>query len=85
MPMRYISAVYVVCIPPFCWERGGRGGGLNLQPNFQRDGRGLTGPELLEGGVAGREGVTFFRGGCNFHIKNKLKCEIFVVDDKFLL
>ena len=29
-------------------------------------------------GVAGKEGVTFFRGGgsCNFHIKNKLKSGI---------
>ena len=36
----------------------------------------LKGPQLLEG-VSGKEGVTFFRGGCNFHIKNKLKSEIF--------
>ena len=41
--------------PPFC-----KGGGLSLQPNFQKGG--LTGPQLLEG-VAGKEGVTFFRGG----------------------
>ena len=27
-----------------------------------------------------RGGVTFFRGGCNFHIKNKVKSEI--VNDK---
>ena len=40
----------------------------------------LTGPQLLEG-VAGKDGVTFFRrGGCNFHIKNKLKSEI--ISDK---
>ena len=31
---------------------------------------GLTGPQLLEG-------VTFFKGGCNCHIRNKLKSEIF--------
>ena len=37
---------------------------------------GLTGPQLLEG-VAGKEGGDFFQGGCNFHIKNKLKSEIF--------
>ena len=30
---------------------------------------GLTGPQLLEG-VAGKEGVTFFRAGCNCHIIN---------------
>ena len=42
----------------------------------------MIGPQLLEG-VAGKEGMPFFRGGredCNFHIKNKLKSEIF--DDK---
>ena len=38
--------------------------------------RALTGPQLLQG-VAGKEGVTFFRGGCNFHQKKKLKSEIF--------
>ena len=30
----------------------------------------MTGPQLLEG-VAGKEGVTFFRGSCNVHQKNK--------------
>ena len=41
---------------------------------------GLTGPQLLEGGCWERGRVTFLGGGgegCNFHIKNKLKCEIF--------
>ena len=38
---------------------------------------GLTGPQLLHG-VAGKDGVTFFRGGGwggggNFRIKNKLR------------
>ena len=33
-------------------------------------------PQLLEG-VTGKEGVPFFQGGCTFHIKNKLKSEIF--------
>ena len=28
-------------------------------------------------GVAGKEGGDFFQGGCDFHIKNKLKSEIF--------
>ena len=37
----------------------------------------MTGPQLLEG-VAGKEGSDFFRmGGGNFHIKNKLKSQIF--------
>ena len=38
----------------------------------------MTGPQLLEG-VTGKEGgeVPFFQGGCTFHMKNKLKSEIF--------
>ena len=53
---------FIVGLPPL-WG----GGGLSLQPNVQKGG-GLTGPHLLEG-VAGKEGLTFFRGGCNFDIK----------------
>ena len=46
-------------------------GGLSLQPNFKKE------------MVVGKEGVCdFFQegvggGGCNFHVKNKLKSEIF--------
>ena len=36
----------------------------------------MTGPQLLEGGCWERGG-DFFQGSCNFHIKNKLKSEIF--------
>ena len=43
--------------PPFL--QGGRGG-LSLLPNFQK-GRGLTGPQPLEG-VAGKEGGNFLQG-----------------------
>ena len=53
-------------MPPLSLSAGGGergGGGLNLQPNFQKEGRGLTGPQLLEG-VAGKEDF-------------KLKSEIF--------
>ena len=60
----------IVCNPPFLQ------GELSLQPNFQKKGRGLTGPQLLEGGCWERGGVTFFRVGCNFY-KKKLKSEIF--------
>ena len=35
-------------------------------------------------GVSGKEGVTFFRGGCSFYVKNKLKSKIFN-DKKSLL
>ena len=59
--------------PPFLQGRGG--GRLSLQLNFQKGG-GLTRPQLLEGG-SGKKGGDFFQGGCNFHIKNKLKSEIF--------
>ena len=46
--------------------------------------RGSTGYQLLEG-VDGKKGVTSFRGGgCNFHIKNKLKSEIFNDKKKFI-
>ena len=44
-------------------------------------GRDLTGAQFLEGGVAGKERVTFFAGGggggLQFTEKNKLKFEIF--------
>ena len=43
--------------------------------NFQK-GQGSKRPQLLEG-VARKEGGDFFQGGYNFHIKNKLKSEIF--------
>ena len=33
--------------PPFLQGGRGRGGGLSLQANFQKEG-GLTGPQLLE-------------------------------------
>ena len=49
-------------------------GGVEPPTKFSKRG-GLTGPQLLEGG-------DFFQGGCNFHIKNKLKSEIF--NDKSL-
>ena len=39
-------------------------------------GRGLTGPQLLEGGCWERQ-VTFFKGLQFSHTKNKLKSEIF--------
>ena len=50
-------------------ERAEGGGGGEPPTKFSKKG-GLTGPWLLEGG-------DFFQVGCNFHIKNKLKSEIF--------
>ena len=50
---------------------------MDLKWNFEKEGGGdLTGPQLLEG-VTGKEGRAFFQGGCTFHMKNKLKSEIF--------
>ena len=46
----------------------GGGGWLNLQPNFQKGGGGLTGPQLLQG-VAGKEGGDFFQGELQFSYK----------------
>ena len=61
----------IVCTPLFLR----RGGGLSLQPNFQKGVLDKT--STFRGGLLGKTGVTFFRGGCNFHRKNKLKSEIF--------
>ena len=41
----------------------GVGGGLNLQPNFQKGGLDRT--SVFRGGLLGKRGVTFFRGGWN--------------------
>ena len=56
----FLSAhTYIVCTPaPFCR----RWGGVEPPTKFSKRGGGLRGPQLLEG-VAGKEGVTFFRGG----------------------
>ena len=59
---------------PFCWVGGG---GVEPLTKFSKTGAGLAGSQFLEG-VAGKEGVTFLRGGVQFlHKKNKLKSEIF--------
>ena len=39
------------------------GGGVNLPPNFQKNGEGLDRSSIFRGGVAGKERVTFFAGG----------------------
>ena len=52
------------------------GGGWASNQIFKK-GRGLAGPQLLEAGCWERGGATFFMGGCKFHIKSKLKSEIF--------
>ena len=49
---------------------------MNLQSNLQK-GRGLAGPQSLEG-AALKDGVNLFRevGGI-FHMKNKINSEVF--------
>ena len=54
----------------------GVGGGLNLLPNFQKK-KGLGRTSIFRGGLLGKRGVTFFREGCHFSTKNKLKSGIF--------
>ena len=51
------------------------GGGVEPPTKFSK--RGLDRTSTFRGGLLGQRGVTFFRGGCNFHQKNKLKSEIF--------
>ena len=51
----YKMRVIIVGTPPFC-----RGGEVEPPTKFSKRGS-LTGPQILEG-VAGKEGVTFFRG-----------------------
>ena len=55
--------MYIMCTPLSAR-------GLDLRPNFQKEGLDRT--STFRGGG-------FFRGGgaCNFHIENKLKSEIF--------
>ena len=64
----------IVCTPPppglpFFFVLG-VGGGLNLLPNFQKEGGGLDRTFTFREVVAGKEGELFSRGeGCNFYNK----------------
>ena len=76
--------MHLVCtsLLSFAVAVGGRGGDcgngrLNLQPNFQKMGGGLDNTSTFRGGFWGKRGMAFFREGCNFYIKNKLKYELF--------
>ena len=69
-----------MCNRPCFWQ-------LELLTKFSKR-EGLTELQLLEG-VAGNEGRGggggyFFQGGCNFHIKDKLKSEIFNDKKRFI-
>ena len=55
--------------PPF--SAGG------VEPPNKVSKRGLDRTSTFSGGLLRKRGITFFRGGCNCHIKSKLKSEIF--------
>ena len=59
--------------PPFC----SRWWGMNVPPIFIKGGGGGV-VDRISLFIAGKVGaVAFFKGGCSFDIKNKLKSEIF--------
>ena len=60
-------------VHPPCLSEGGGGWASN---QIFKKGGGLTEPQLLERDSWERED-DFVHGGCDFHIKNKLKSEIF--------
>ena len=64
-----------MCTPPLSAKRG-EGGGEPLI-KFSKRGEGLDRSSVFRGGLLGKRGVTFFRGGCNFSTKNKLESGIF--------
>ena len=59
-----------MCTPP---PLSAGEGGFSLYQIFKK--RGLDRTSSFR--VAGKERVTFFKGGCNFSTKNKLKSGIF--------
>ena len=65
-----------ICADPLCAHTPVCRGGWASNQIFKNGGA-LTGPQLLEEGCWERGEVTFFTGGGNFHIKNKLKSGIF--------
>ena len=78
-PAGIVLSTCIVCttLSDGGWGEG-RGGGVNLQPNFKKGV--LKGPQFLDGACWKRVGDLFQgRGGkdCNFYIKSKLKSEIF--------
>ena len=73
--------MHIVCTPPLCW-------GERVEPptKFSKRGGGrLDRTSTFRGGCWERGGDFFQRGGgCNFHIKNKSKSEIFNEKKKFI-
>ena len=67
-----MQSVKVHSVHPLSFLLGG-GGGLSIQPNFQKK-REPDRISIFRGTLRGKRGVTFFRG-CSFYIKNNLKSE----------
>ena len=52
------------------------GGGVEAPTKFSKKGE-VDRTSTFRGKLVGKREVTFFKGGCNFYIKNKLKSKIF--------
>ena len=70
--------------PPFFVVEGGgegwRGGGLNLQPNFQKGGGGLVRTSTFRGGLLGKRGMQFSQKNLKseiFNDRKRLQAKIF--------
>ena len=66
--------IFIVCTPLSAVAGEERGGWASSQIFIKG---GLDRTSTFRGGLLGKRGVTFFRGGCNFQIKSKLKSEIY--------
>ena len=73
------ASQYAWCAPPCS---AGAEGGVESPTKVSK--RWLDRTSTFRGGLLGKRGVTLFRVGCNFHIKNKIKSEIFNDKKKFI-
>ena len=73
------ASQYAWCAPPY--SAGGEGG---VERPTKVSKRWLDRTSTFKGGLLSKRRVTLFRVGCNFHIKNKIKSEIFNDKKKFI-
>ena len=76
----YLSSNKLHSVHPSSFDAGGEDVWFESSTKFSKR-RGLTG-SLRE--PAGKDRGEFFQGGCSFHIKNKLKYEIFNDKKRFI-